>query len=77
MGFTTASIVAEQRSEIIQITTGCKELDQILEGAYCVGVCGTRASVRGAWPRAGGLTHVSSSMGVGGLVAARRRQHHV
>jgi hypothetical protein len=33
MGFTTASIVAEQRAEIIQVTTGCKELDSILEGA--------------------------------------------
>lgn len=32
MGFTTASIVAEQRGEIIQITTGCKELDTILDG---------------------------------------------
>ena len=32
MGFTTASVVAEQRAEIIQITTGCKELDSILEG---------------------------------------------
>jgi hypothetical protein len=33
MGFTSASIVAEQRGEIITITTGCKELDNILEGA--------------------------------------------
>jgi DNA repair protein RAD51 len=33
MGFTTAAVVAEQRSDIIQITTGCKELDSILEGA--------------------------------------------
>jgi hypothetical protein len=32
MGFTTASVVAEQRGEIIQVTTGCKELDTILEG---------------------------------------------
>lgn len=32
MGFTTAAIVAQQRSEIIAITTGCKELDSILEG---------------------------------------------
>jgi hypothetical protein len=50
MGFTTASIVAEQRGEIIQITTGCKELDTILEGGRRVcragedpsGVGGTR-----------------------------------
>lgn len=32
MGFTTAAIVAQQRAEIISITTGCKELDSILEG---------------------------------------------
>jgi DNA repair protein RAD51 len=32
MGFTTASIVAEQRAELIKVTTGCKELDNILEG---------------------------------------------
>ncbi len=32
MGFTTASIVAEQRNEIIKVTSGCKELDAILEG---------------------------------------------
>jgi DNA repair protein RAD51 len=34
MGFTTASVVAEQRAEMIQITTGCKELDAILEGGW-------------------------------------------
>jgi DNA repair protein RAD51 len=32
MGFTTASIVAEQRAELIKVRTGCKELDNILEG---------------------------------------------
>jgi hypothetical protein len=32
MGFTTATVVAQQRDEIISITTGCKELDGILEG---------------------------------------------
>ena len=32
MGFTTAAVINEQRSEAIQITTGCKELDNILEG---------------------------------------------
>jgi hypothetical protein len=37
MGFTTASIVAEQRGEIIQVTTGCKELDTILEGERAQG----------------------------------------
>lgn len=39
MGFTTAAIVAEQRAELIKVTTGCKELDDILEGeaeADCV-----------------------------------------
>lgn len=35
MGFTTAAIVAEQRKEVIGVTTGCKELDSILEGAAC------------------------------------------
>lgn len=39
MGFTTASIVAEQRAELIKVTTGCKELDNILEGAaLCFGL---------------------------------------
>lgn len=37
MGFTTATIVAEQRGELIQITTGCKELDTILEGGFETG----------------------------------------
>lgn len=32
MGFTTATTIAEQRREMIQITTGCKELDSILDG---------------------------------------------
>lgn len=32
MGFTTAKVVAEQRSDIIKVSTGCKELDEILEG---------------------------------------------
>ena len=35
MGFTTAAIVAEQRGDIIQVTTGCKAVDDILEGALC------------------------------------------
>jgi hypothetical protein len=42
MGFTTASIVAEQRAELIKVTTGCKELDNILEGA-CFGGCDAHA----------------------------------
>ncbi len=32
MGFTTASVIAEQRGDIVQITTGCKEFDTVLEG---------------------------------------------
>ena len=32
MGFTTATMVAEQRQDMIQVCTGCKELDTILEG---------------------------------------------
>lgn len=33
MGFTTASAVQQQRGDLIQITTGSKELDGILDGA--------------------------------------------
>ena len=33
MGFTTAAVIQEQRGDVINITTGCKELDSILEGA--------------------------------------------
>lgn len=32
MGFTSAAVVMEQRNEMIKVTTGCKELDNILEG---------------------------------------------
>lgn len=38
MGFTTATVVAEQRGDIVQITTGCKEFDTVLEGAARAGV---------------------------------------
>jgi len=44
MGFTTAAVVAEQRGDIIQVTTGCKELDTILEGVHrwlCLHTCET------------------------------------
>ena len=34
MGFTTAAVIQEQRGDVIQITTGCKELDNILEGVH-------------------------------------------
>ncbi len=34
MGFTTAAVIQEQRGDVIQITTGCKELDNILEGVW-------------------------------------------
>lgn len=34
MGFISATAVNEQRGEIIQIATGCKELDTILEGKF-------------------------------------------
>lgn len=37
MGFTTATIIQEQRGEMIQITTGSKELDSILEGGFETG----------------------------------------
>ena len=32
MGFTTASAVMEQRKDNVHISTGCKELNSILEG---------------------------------------------
>ena len=32
MGFTTASLINEQRGDILQITTGAKEFDDILDG---------------------------------------------
>lgn len=38
MGFTTASNVAAQRKELLHITTGCKELDDILEGMLVYGL---------------------------------------
>ncbi|KAK9834052.1 hypothetical protein WJX81_005963 [Elliptochloris bilobata] len=37
MGFTTATVIAEQRVEIVQITTGCKEFDTVLEGGFETG----------------------------------------
>ena len=44
MGFTTATMVAEQRQDLIQIGTGAKELDSILEGIAVLGpvlsICG-------------------------------------
>ena len=43
MGFTTATQFHQQRAEIIQITTGSKELDKLLQGIkghlYCLFVC--------------------------------------
>lgn len=37
MGFTTASVVAEQRSDLVTVTTGSKELDAILDGGLETG----------------------------------------
>lgn len=37
MGFTTATVVAQMRGEIIKLTTGCKEFDDILEGGMETG----------------------------------------
>lgn len=37
MGFQAASVMLEQRQEIIKITTGCKQLDSILEGGLEAG----------------------------------------
>jgi len=37
MGFTTATELHRQRQDIIQITTGSKELDKLLEGGFETG----------------------------------------
>ncbi|KAG2493815.1 hypothetical protein HYH03_008034 [Edaphochlamys debaryana] len=37
MGFSSAAAVLEQRKEVIEITTGCKDLDNILEGGIETG----------------------------------------
>lgn len=34
MGFTTATEFHQKRSEIIQLTTGSKELDKLLQGMH-------------------------------------------
>ena len=34
MGFTTATEFHQRRSELIQLTTGSKELDKLLQGNY-------------------------------------------
>lgn len=34
MGFTTATEFHQRRAEIIQVTTGSKELDKLLQGSY-------------------------------------------
>ena len=35
MGFSPASVIYQQRNEIVMLTTGCKDIDQILEGRSC------------------------------------------
>ncbi len=37
MGFTTATEVHQTRKDMVQITTGCKELDKLLEGGFETG----------------------------------------
>jgi uncharacterized protein YjlB len=56
MGFTTASIVAEQRAELIKVTTGCKELDNILEGKH---YHGQWADLRAAWHHSNCCIHTA------------------
>jgi len=34
MGFTTATECHQKRADIIQLTTGSKELDKLLQGTY-------------------------------------------
>ena len=43
MGFTTATMIAEQRQDMIQVSTGCKEFDEVLAGE--VGLNGWLLSV--------------------------------
>jgi DNA repair protein RAD51 len=38
LGFTTATDIHRQRQEIINITTGSKELDKLLDGNYFLGI---------------------------------------
>jgi hypothetical protein len=45
MGFTSASQLHAQRSEIIQITSGAKELDKILEGSQTFSVLSFQLSL--------------------------------
>ena len=37
MGFVAASVIYDQRKSIIQVTTGCKDLDSILDGGVETG----------------------------------------
>ena len=48
MGFVTATDIAIQRRELVKITTGCKEVDAILEGASHPGDCILRLTDAGA-----------------------------
>lgn len=41
MGFTTATEFHQRRAEIIQISTGSKELDKLLQGLYILSVLQT------------------------------------
>lgn len=36
MGFTTATAINEERKELLTVTTGCKEFDDVLQGAVDV-----------------------------------------
>ena len=40
MGFTTATEFHQRRAEIIQISTGSKELDKLLQGSYMLSIPG-------------------------------------
>lgn len=68
MGFTTATLVYQQRRDIVMLTTGCKELDDILQGK----LRGSQQPHAAPIPRPlqnipmlfGGLTHVQSRFGL-------------
>lgn len=49
MGFTTATEFHQRRSEIIQITTGSKELDKLLQGQLSACMMSWHCSVHYEW----------------------------
>ena len=72
MGFVTATDIAIQRRELVKITTGCKEVDAILEGASHPGDCILRLMDAGAmyawhWKQAVSLLRPCCGCTAGGM----------